>query len=493
MVRAKVRPNEDEPIPLRSRPLKDAAMRIDAVLFCSATELWERFTYYAMRTLLVLYLVGSTAGGGFELPDLDATAIYGVFVAAVYLAALPGGWIGDQYLGRVRTVWLGGLSILAGNLILALVHDLTIMRVGLGFIAVGVGLLKPNVTSLVAQIAKESARSIDGAFTIFYIGINVGGLLGPLVSAALAAHFGWRYGFAAAAVGMVIGLCAFARVSRQFSQPIVRPTTRALGVGIAGAIGAIVLVATLAPAVLARLVFGLVLLAAAAAFVSLTRAARTPDKRRNVRMLCVLFCGATLFWAAEEQAGASLTLFAERFTRRSILGYSFPSAWYQALPSLYVILIAPVFVWIWQRLATRGVEPTVRSKFGIALVSAAVGLAVAAIAVLNAPIQGASPGWLAVTYLLISLGEVIMAPVGFSSATTLAPARRTGFAAGTWYLSLSLGGLIAGLSGGAFNLHTHKGLAATFGSVALVLALAGAAFLIVARYRDFRHFVGASH
>ncbi len=459
-------------------------MRVDSGLLLSATELWERFTYYAMRALLVLYLVAPPTAGGFGLADREATSIYGLFVAAVYLAALPGGWVADRYLGPVRAIWLGGLAITAGNGVLALAHTLATFGVGLAMIAVGVGLLKPNVTALVGRAAQASGQAIDGAFTLFYVGINVGGLLGPLVSAGLAARYGWHWGFAASAVGMLVGLLAFGRVAHRFSDvdaPREAPSKRALALALAVVAIAIVGCATIPVARLVQIAFAIVVVATALGFGSLFSTAAEPRERRNVTAMLGLFCGATLFWAAGEQAGASLTLFAERFTDRTVAGHAFPAAWYQALYPFYVVLLAPWFVVLWRFLAARGREPDAMVKFAGGLALGAVSLGVVACGAWNAGAHSAAPSWLVVGYLLLALGEILMAPVGLSAATRLAPAGRTGFAAGLWYLSLSLGGLLAGLTGGLFDFGTSSGLATAFVSVGGVLAAASAMFMLVAR------------
>jgi len=448
-------------------------MRASRVLLLSATETWERFTYYGMRALLVLFLVAPPEHGGIGFADQDAAAIYGLFVAAVYLSALPGGWIADQIVGPVLAVWIGGAFILAGNILLGLTRQFIPFAIGLGAIAVGVGLLKPSVTTLVGRTAKEDGQPVDAVFTTFYIGINIGAILGPLISAALATRFGWHVGFLAAAVGMVLGLFAFATIVSRLPKLQVKRTVSSLHVTIAfaaGVIAVITLVSAVRPAQLVRLMFLVVLLASIWAFIMLFRAASDESETRNVRTLVALFCGGTVFFAAAEQSGASLTLFAERFTDRVLLGHAFPSAWYQSLYPFCVVALAPFFVWLWKSLESRQLEPAIIQKFAGGLAFGAIGIGTAAVAAATCTRGMADSRWLIGTYLLLAIGELMISPIGLAAAARLSPASRSGFATGLWFLTVSLGGLIAGLTGGYFDLGSAAGLSTTFGSVAAVLA-----------------------
>jgi proton-dependent oligopeptide transporter, POT family len=455
-------------------------LRARAVVLLAATELWERFTHYGLRALLVLFLIAPLPAGGLALVDARASSIYGLFVAGVYLCALPGGWLADRYLGAVRAIWLGGGLIALGNFSLVFAQGLAAFATGLATIALGVGLLKANVTALVARAAERESMPADSAFTLFYIGINIGAVGGPLVSAALAAATGWRGGFAAAACGMLLGLVAFSRVTASFPDevPKKRPEP-SLWVGILGLAAILVLVCWLVPVtLLLRAALVLVVLTAVVGFTVLIRVAGTPAERRRVWLMIVLFCGATVFWAAEEQAGVSLTLFAERFTDRDAFGRHFPSAWFQSIYPLYVVICAPFFVWAWAKLAARQREPSNVLKFAAGLLTAAAGLCIATLAALDANSGLVSPVWLALTYLLLALGEILISPVGLAAGTQLAPSGHIGFSTGLWYLSLSLGGLLAGLMGGLFDFGQARGLASAFGSVGLALAVAGGGFLV---------------
>jgi POT family proton-dependent oligopeptide transporter len=455
-------------------------LRARSVVFLAATELWERFTHYGLRALLVLFFIAPAAAGGMGLEDARASSIYGLFVAVVYLCALPGGWLSDRYLGPVRAIWLGGGLIALGNLSLVFAHGLAAFCTGLAVIALGVGLLKSNVTALVARAATRENMPPDPAFTLFYIGINVGAVGGPLVSAALAAATGWRGGFAAAAAGMLLGLAAFSRVAASFPEDAARkrPET-ALWVGIAALAVMLALVCWLVPVtVLLRAAILVVALTAVIGFGVLMRVAKGREERRRVWLMIVLFCGATVFWAAEEQAGVSFTLFAERFTDRTFFGKPFPTAWFQSAYPFFVVLCAPFFVWLWARLAAQRREPSNIMKFALGLLTASGALFLAATAALKAGNGLVGPAWLSTVYLLLAIGEILIVPVGLAAGTQLAPAGHVGFSTGLWYLSLSLGGLLAGLLGGLFDFAQAQGLAGAFSGTGFALGGAGIAFLV---------------
>ncbi len=465
-------------------------MPIKNVVLVTTTELCASFAYFGMRALLVLYLVAPTTEGGVGLGDGTALAIYGLFVASVYLAALPGGWIADRVLGPVPAIWLGGLLIAFGNVMLAIPRDLVPVAAGLVAIVAGVGLLKPNITALVGRAARDGSLPLNSTFTLFYVGINIGGLLGPLLSSALAVRYGWHFGFVVSAAGMIVGLGMFSRVDTRVPRAPSSNMARTAGFALAAVLAAIVVMVSIPASRLVRFAFGLVSLAAALGFLFLLRSASNRMERANVGALFGLFCGASLFWAADEQAGALLTLFAQRFTNRAVLGFHFPAAWYQSLFPFYIVLLAPFFVYVWQTLASRGREPSATLKFGIGLAFGGIGLAVARWSLAGAPAAGASPCWLALTYLLIAIGEILVTPAGLTAVTTLAPTGRGGLATGLWYLSLSLGGLIAGMTGGMYDVSTRGGLASTFFSVAILLAAASAVFLIVTARRGWIHRAG---
>jgi len=464
------------------------ARRIPVSVLLSATEFWERFTYYGLRALLVLFLVAPVGTGGLGLKDADAASIYGLFAASAWLSGLPGGWIADRWLGAVRAIWAGGGLICMGNLLLCVAPTLGTVAGGLGLIVAGVGLLKPSALTLVARSAVVDSMGVDAAFTVVYTGINIGGIAGPLIGAALAATTGWRGGFAAAAIGMLIGLVVFQRVARRLpptAAPTAAPTRSDISKILMGLVVMVTACVLVQPSILLRLVTVIVLVAAAAGFAVLARECRDGAERKRLGLFLGLFFGASLFWAAGEQAGASLTLFAERFTIRQVWGYTFPAPWYTALYPLWVVLLAPAFAWGWQRLATRNVEVPILAKFGAGLLLAALGLGLAAVAAQRASVAPVGPGWLAGTYLLIAVGDLFVAPTGLAAVTRLVPPGRAGFATGLFLLSLSLGGLTAGLTTSMFDMSRASGHARLLGTVAMVLSAAAFAFLLVGSRQRF--------
>jgi POT family proton-dependent oligopeptide transporter len=428
------------------------------------TEMWERLSYYGMRALLVLFMVEQAQKGGLGLNDKVAAAIYGIYTAGVYLSALPGGWVADRLLGAQRSIGIGGVIIAAGHFTLA-VPRIETFFLGLLFIVIGTGLLKPNISALVGQLYPGGGARRDAGFTIFYMGINLGALLGPLVCSWLGEHFNWHYGFVAAGVGMVLGLAQFNAMRRRLGEAGRAPGHRSetsrrewMLVSVAGASLVILVLLAMTRAI----VLDPVSLATAGAFVIagiavayfawaflFGRLDSTETKR--VVVIAILFLASALFWAGYEQAGSSLNLFAERHTSRVIelLKVELPAGWFQSVPALFVIVFAPVVAMMWVALARRGIAPSLPAKFAFALMLLALGFLVVAIGSKRALSTGQVwPTWLIATYLFHVWGELLLSPVGLSVVTKLAPARLVGQMMGVWFLAVSLGNLLAGLFAG---------------------------------------------
>jgi proton-dependent oligopeptide transporter, POT family len=433
------------------------------------TEMWERFTYYGMRAVLVLFLVTAVSSGGLGLDDRTATAIYGLFTAGVYLAALPGGWIADRLIGARRAVLLGGIGIALGNALLAVSATPRGFYLGLVAIVVGVGLLKPNVSVMVADLYPEGGARLDAGFTVFYMGINVGATLGPIVTAGSQQLLGQRAGFAAASVGMVLGLLQYHLTQRHLGdagkligarEPGGRPKPWGLlwaGVALAALALAALSFGWLAfdPLTLAHAATVLIVATTMLFFGWLFTAAKlSPEERGHAVVIVVLFLGSTLFWSGYEQAGSSLNLFAERYTQRTLatLHFVIPAGWFQSLDSAYVIAFAPLVAWAWIALGRRNLNPSAPAKFAIGVMLMGSGfLVMAAAAAIVAGGSKVLPYWLILTYLLHTLGELCLSPVGLSYLTKLSPKRLVGQMMGLWFLSLSLGNLAAGLIAGEFD------------------------------------------
>ena len=432
------------------------------------TEMWERFTFYGMRALLVLFLVDAIGNGGYGLDDKTATAIYGLYTAAVFMAALPGGWVADRLVGAQRAVMVGGVLMTLGNLMLAIPGPKELFFGGLVVIIIGVGLLKPNVSTLVADLYPEGGGRRDAGFTIFYMGINLGAFIGPLIAGWLAQRYGWRVGFLAAAVGLPFGLLQFWLSRHLFNGAGAHPNRNDGGAGLAGdwrrlyvALVILSLVAALLfsgavhldPARLAKgaayVLVGMGLLYFLYLFVG---AGLDAVERRRMVVVLVMFLAVASFWSGYEQAGSSLNLFAKRYIDRVVGGFEIPAGWFQSVQPAFVIIFAPLFSMLWVRLAQRNLDPAAPLKFAFGLLLMGLGFLFMVVAANMVVGGGSAPAYLLVlTYLLTVFGELCVSPVGLSTVTKLAPARLVGQMMGVWFLGSSLGKLMAGLIAGTFD------------------------------------------
>jgi proton-dependent oligopeptide transporter, POT family len=413
------------------------------------TEMWERFSYYGMRAFLLFYMVAPVSAGGLGFSDPDGTSIYGTYTGSVWGAAILGGIVADRYLGQYRSVLIGGIVIALGHFALAF-KALPFFYSGLTLIVIGTGLLKPNVSTIVGSLYPPGDPRRDAGFSIFYMGINLGALLGPLVAGYMAQRVGWHVGFACAGVGMSLGLVQYV-LGRGHLQP---------------AIARLEASANVAPAA-----------ASAAAPTTGSGWHFTVDEWKRIGAIVILFGAATLFWGAYEQAGSTLALFADRYTRLDVLGFSFPSSWFQSVQPVFVILLAPLFAWTWVRLGKQ--EPSVPAKFAFALVFMSLSFAVLMPAgVLAQSGEGVrvSPMWLVAAYAISELGELCLSPVGLSAVTKLAPVRILGLMMGVWFLSNSFGNKLAGYAAGFISSMPLESL---FGTVAGVLAISAVVMFVL--------------
>jgi POT family proton-dependent oligopeptide transporter len=459
-------------------------------------EMWERFSYYGMRALLILFMTASVARGGLGFPVMKAGAIYGFYTAMVYLLSLPGGWAADRIFGQRRTVLYGGILIVAGQFFL-MSPGLEGFYAGLGLLMVGTGMLKPNASTMVGQLYAPGDRRRDSGFSIYYMGINLGALLAPLACGYVGERIGWRLGFGVAGLGMVVGLIQYTLSGKYLGSAGLHPAPPAspeagrrlkrnatLSVSavalILGAIGLLAATGRLeitAQGVSASL--GLVLIVVSAgifAWLLLGRGWSTIERKRSGAIL-VLFLASSVFWAAYEQAGSSLSLFAERSTNRVVLGFDFPASWFQFVPALFVMILAPMFAWLWIALGKR--EPSSPAKFVWALVFGGIAFAIL-IPPARAAITGAlvSPWWLTSTYFLQTLGEMCLSPVGLSAMSKLAPARVAGMMMGLFFVSISIGDYLAGT---AASLYESMPLPELFGVVAAISFGAAVVLLVLVK------------
>ena len=468
------------------------------------TEMWERFSYYGMRALLVLFMVDQIEQGGLAFSDQTATAIYGLYTAAVYLVALPGGWIADRLTGAQRAVWLGGIVIMSGHFVLA-IPGLGTFFLGLVLVVLGTGLLKPNISAIVGELYGRGDERRDAGFTIFYMGINIGAALGPLVCGLLARD-NWHYGFAAAGVGMLVGLIQF-RASRAYlGSAGLEPEhaaseggmRRNAWVGIALSLSVIggLLLAGLTGVVR----FDAVLLARGTTYVIAAvgllyfaylflLGGLTPEERGRVVVILALFLAAAMFWAGFEQAGSSLNLFAERYTIREFGAFQIPAAWFQSLNPIFIIVLAPLYSMLWVSLARRHLNPAAPLKFAAGLMILGAGFAVMiGAARLVAAGDQVLPTWLFFTYLLHTMGELALSPVGLSSVSRLAPRRFVGQMMGVWFLAASLGNIIAGLIAGEFRADAVEEMPGLY--LQIVLTTVGSGVLLALCAKPLKRMMG---
>ena len=465
------------------------------------TEMWERFAYYGMRAILVLFMTASVADGGLGFEVGRAGAVYGTYVALVYMLSLPGGWVADRILGLRRSVFWGGVLIMCGQLSLA-VPGAKLFYLGLALIIFGTGLLKPNVSAIVGELYTKEDTRRAGGFSIFYMGINLGAFIAPLVVGWLAqspefkgilTNMGfnpatsWNWGFGVGALGMFFGLIQYRLGWKHFGDAGIHPSVdpasdegrasrRQLGLGIlalvalAGTVAVLVSRGTLSVEGVVNAFSWLYAVVVVAFFTWLFKAGEwTKEERKRLIVIAVLFAGAAVFWSAFEQAASTLNLFALNNTRNSIFGFSFPSSWFQSVNALLIIALAPVFAWIWVKLGKR--NPSSPAKFGFGLVCVGLGFVVM-VGAAKASAGGVlvSPMWLVATYLLHTIGELSLSPVGLSSMTKLAPDRVKGMMMGVWFLAASVGNLIAG---GVLRFYTNFSLPQVFGAVAAFAIVAG--------------------
>ena len=460
------------------------------------TEMWERFSYYGMRALLILFMTASLRNGGLGFPVAKAGAIYGLYTAMVYLLSLPGGWVADHITGQRRAVLYGGMLIAAGQFCLA-APSMAVFYLGLILLVLGTGLLKPNVSTIVGQIYAQGDARRDAGFSIFYMGINLGALISPLACGWLGERISWRLGFGLAGVGMIAGLIQYVlggkylgsagmlpgaaggpEVLRRRKRQAALGGLAALAIfGVCGGLAAAGAVEITAQTISNALGVVLVIVTAAIFSWLLLGKGWSGIERKRLGAILVLFLSAAVFWSAFEQAGSSLSLFAERSTNREAFGFLFPASWFQFVQPFFIITLAPVFAWLWVALRSR--EPSSPAKFAWGLCFAGLGFAIL-VPASSLAMRGAavSPWWLVSTYLFHSLGELCLSPVGLSAMTKLAPARVGGMMMGLWFVSIGIGDY---LGGRVTSLYESVSLPTLFGAVAGVAFVAMAALIVLIR------------
>jgi POT family proton-dependent oligopeptide transporter len=444
------------------------------------TEMFERFSYYGMRAILILYMVDKVQNGGLGFGDQKAGSVYGMYTAMVYLLCLGGGWIADRITGQRRAVLIGGILIAAGEFSLMTPGE-AFFYLGLVLLMAGTGMLKGNVSTIVGQLYPQGDPRRDSGFSIFYMGINLGALISPLICGYVGQRISWRLGFGVAGLGMLFGLVQYLITQHHLGNAGLQPAStgdpnrdlreRASAIrGVAIGIGMLVLIGVLAamgvvslsPTAISDGVGWFLLAISAVVFAWLIFFGNwSPVERKRSAAVLVLFIASALFWATFEQAGSSLNLFAERYTNCNLFGFEFPASWYQSVQPVFVVTLAPVFAWLWLALGTK--NPSAPGKFLFGLFFAGLAFLILVPPAISTLDGGkAGPGWLIGTYFLQTLGELCLSPVGLSAMSKLAPARAGGFMMGIWFLSTSIGNWLAGR---AVSVSASMSLPTMFSSV----------------------------
>ena len=435
------------------------------------TEMWERFSYYGMRAILLLFMTTDTAREGLGLATDTAGAIYGLYTAGVYLLTLPGGWIADNLLGQRKTIWYGGICIMTGHALLAIPGVTGTFYAGLCFVAMGTGLLKPNISSIVGDLYPEKDAKRDAGFSIFYMGINVGAILGQTAVAYMGEKVNWHLGFSLAAFGMLLGLIQY-RISQnslgeiglkprvdkktKADEPSNKPMAIVLVVilisilvllqiyGYIDMLSAVGIANTVGVLIVTVILFFFV-------YVIVAGGLNSTEKKQTI-VIFFLFIGAAMFWAGFEQAGSSLNLFGRDYTDRFLFGWELPTGWLQSINPIFIVIFAPLVGALWVKLAARNINPRLPLKFAFGLFLLAMGFLVMFFAA-QIVATGTKVGmtWLIFTYFLHTIGELTLSPVGLSATTKLAPRKYYSQMMGVWFVGSALGNLIAGVYGGHFD------------------------------------------
>ncbi|MGP5662135.1 peptide MFS transporter [Psychrobacter celer] len=471
------------------------------------TEMWERFSYYSIRPLLVLFMVATVGSGGFGFDEVTASAIYGIFAGSLYLAAVPGGWLADNWLGQERALWWGSVIIALGHLCIALsaMFGMTLFFVGLICIVLGSGLFKTCISVMVGALYTKGDVRRDSGFTLFYMGINIGALLAALIVGVFKEKGMWHAGFGVGGLGMLISLLIY-RFSAQktltyyakakgISAEWERSNDRYHNIGrwVAGflalLVAVIVLVATGIMPFEASMVaeyMTYIIAAVVIGYFAVMFVSPRLDKTDKLRLLIcfILIIGSTLFWSSFEQQPTSFNLFADRYTDLNVLGFEIPSIWFQSLNPLFILLLAPIVSALWVKLGNRGIEPNSMVKFALGMLITAAGFGLMIIAsknILTNETGLASPLWLVGSLLLLTLGELALSPVGLSSMTKLAPKGMQGQMMGLFFASVAMGNLVAAFFGGHVSADKIEGLPKLFTTMTVFLVVTAVILLLLAK------------
>ena len=461
------------------------------------TEMWERMSYYGMRGLLVLFMTSSIVDGGLNFDNVSASAIYGIYAGSVYLATLPGGWIGDNIIGQQKTILYGGIIIMLGHLSLA-IPNINTFYIGLLLVVIGTGLLKPNISAIVGSLYDKNEELKEAGFTIFYLSINIGSILGFFICGYLGENIGWHYGFAAAGVGMAIGLIQFKVYGKLLGDHGLNPLNILNKNKLKLYKKAIILISILTtilfviglsnswsfnPVPLANKLTIIIALISVFYFIYIYSYGNlNPEEKRKVILIFVLFVGAALFWSGFDQAGSSFNIFAYQYTDRVIFNWEYPASWLQILNPLFVVILAPFMAYFWIFLGKKMLDPSIPFKFGIGLIFMALGFVVISLGAKIAISQGSvGAQWLLITYLLHTIGELTISPVGLAAISSLSPKKYLGQMMGVWFLASSLGAKIAGLLSGKATGGDLSSMPELFNQIAISASVFGLVLIVLSK------------
>ncbi|WP_226528661.1 peptide MFS transporter [Metabacillus niabensis] len=450
------------------------------------TEFWERFSYYGMRAILVYYMYYEVSKGGLGLEESTALAIMSIYGSLVYMSGIIGGWLADRIFGTSKAIFYGGIFIMLGHISLAIPGNLSMFFVSMVLIVIGTGLLKPNVSSVVGDIYSETDNRRDAGFSIFYMGINFGGFLAPLIVGEVGMKHDFHLGFSIAAIGMFFGLLVFVFTKKKnlglagtvVPNPL-SPTEKKkvfATIGISAVILAAIIAITISMGILTidtfvALIGILGILIPTIYFIVMYRSPKTTaTERSRIIAYIPLFIAAVMFWAIQEQGSTILAHYADKRTDLEFLGFTISPAWFQSLNPLFIIILAPVFAGLWMKLGDR--QPTVPQKFSLGLLFA--GLSFIVILVPGALTgEGAlvSPLWLVLSYFIVVLGELCLSPVGLSATTKLAPNAFSAQTMSLWFLSSAAAQAINAQIVGFYTPEKENLYFGTIGGVAIVLAI----------------------
>ncbi|GLR70892.1 peptide MFS transporter [Agaribacter marinus] len=466
-----------------------------ALTTVAVTELWERMSFYGMRALLIIFMTAAIQEGGLGLTVAAAGAIYGLYTGSVYFFGLPGGWIADRLIGGQKAVWYGGIIIMIGHIILAIPFKSTFF-IGLIFVVLGTGLLKPNVGAMVGELYSTEDKRRDSAYTIYYMGINIGSVIGYMICGYLQTTYGYHYAFGAAAVGMGLGLVFYKYSGHLIDGVSDKPKTPLSDKGIRLAwliIGTFLVILTLVSSVIytgtitfdpsvvgenVAYIFAVVFVAYFAYI--FFNGNLNYNEKRAMGALFLICIASTCFWSGFEQAGSSLNLFGRDYTQRMWGDFEVPTGWLQSINSYILIGLSPFFAALWINLAKRMIEPSYSIKCAIGLVIMASGFIVMFFASQYAA-SGlkVSMNWLVATYFLHTVGELCLSPVALSAVSKLSPKRFAGQMMGLFVLTYSMGNIIAGLLAGQFDPSNVKQMPNLYLQIAIFCIVVGVVLIIL--------------